>query len=51
MTNVALQAGAQHHRPARALSCPNAALWLPEIGKARSCQPRNGDRTDLCWFR
>ena len=29
----ALEAGAQHHRPAGALSCPSAALWLPEIGK------------------
>ena len=30
----------------RALSCPSAALWLMEIGKARFMPVSNGDRTD-----
>jgi hypothetical protein len=37
----ALEARAERHRPAGALSCPSAALWLQEIGN----QSRNSDRT------
>ena len=46
-----LEAGAQHHRPAGALSCPSAALWLPEIGKARFMPVSRWRPHRLCWFR
>jgi hypothetical protein len=46
-----LEAGAQHHRPAVALSCPSAALWLPEVGKARFMPVSQWRPHRLCWFR
>jgi hypothetical protein len=47
----ALEARAERHRPAGALSCPSAALWLPEIGKARFMPVSQWRPHRLCWFR
>ena len=47
----ALEAGAERHRPAGALSCPSAALRLLEIGKARFMPVSQWRPHRLCWFR
>ena len=46
-----LKLAAERHRPAGALSCPSAALWLPEIGKARFMPVSQWRPHRLCWFR
>ena len=47
----ALEARAERHRPAGALSCPSAALRLLEIGKARFMPVSQWRPHRLCWFR
>ena len=46
-----VEARAERHRPTGALSCPSAALRLPEVGKARFMPVSQWRPHRLCWFR